>query len=94
MNGERISFSNPGIFDQNDHHVPLLEGTNTHFLHTFKNFLKDFARENTRLYHRQLDQQNQKKKYVLSVELGDLKAFDESLYDRIISTPLEMLRVM
>lgn len=70
MNGERIYFT-----DQNLNEQGLVEGTNSHFQHTFKHFLKDFSRENTREYHRQIANQAQKGKYLLRIELADLKAF-------------------
>ena len=89
MNGERIYFS-----DQNLNEQGLVEGTNSHFQHTFKHFLKDFSRENTREYHRQIANQTQKGKYLLRIELADLKAFEEHLFDKIMSSPLEMLKVM
>ena len=38
--------------------------------------------------------QIQKNKYVLPLELSDLKAYDEHLYERFISSPMEILRVM
>jgi len=71
MHGERIYFS-----DQNLNLPPNAENTNTHFQNTFKNFLNDFSRDNTREYYRQLNTQIQKKKYLITIELSDLKAFD------------------
>jgi hypothetical protein len=49
MNGERIYFS-----DQNLSSSAPVEGTNTHYEHVFKNFLHNFSRENTRVYHKRL----------------------------------------
>ena len=47
-----------------------------------------------RVYQRQILNQTQKGKYLLNVELSDLKACEEHLYEKIISSPLEMIKVM
>ena len=71
-----------------------MDGTHTHFQTNFKNFLDNFSRENNRFYHLLISSQMQKKKYVLPLELSDLKAFDEHLYERFISSPMDILKVM
>jgi DNA replicative helicase MCM subunit Mcm2 (Cdc46/Mcm family) len=38
--------------------------------------------------------QTQKSKFILSIDLADLKAFEEQLYEKIINNPLEMIRLM
>jgi DNA replicative helicase MCM subunit Mcm2 (Cdc46/Mcm family) len=93
MNGERVYFSDQNL-NTSDAGSMLVEGTNTHFQHTFKNFLKDYTQENMRIYHRNLTIQTQKGKYYLPVELADMKAFEEHLYEKIMASPMEMLKVM
>lgn len=89
MNGERIYFS-----DQNLSSNTIVEGTNTHYEHLFKNFLHNFSRENTRVYHKRLENQIRNRKHVLPIEITDLHAFDETLYEKLSYNPLEILRVM
>lgn len=92
MNGERIYFSDQNL---NSDQQSLIEGTNTHFMHTFKTFLNEFTRENIRVYSRQIENIVSKKgDYVLQVELSDLKAFEEHLYEKFMINSLEMLKVM
>jgi DNA replicative helicase MCM subunit Mcm2 (Cdc46/Mcm family) len=91
MQGERIYFSDQNL---NSEQSTLIEGTNIHFQHTFKSFLHNFNRDNTRPYHRQLSAQIHKNKHVLPLELSDLKGYDEQLYEKLIASPMEMLRVM
>lgn len=64
MNGERIYFSNQNL---NVESQQMVEGTNTHFQNTFKTFLSSFIRDNTRVYHRQITTNIQKKKYLLNL---------------------------
>ena len=71
-----------------------MEGTNTNYQYRLKFFLNEFTKENARIYHRQLQFNIQQKRYYLIVELGDLKSADELLYEKLISTPLEMLGVI
>lgn len=71
-----------------------LEGTNTHFQHYFQKFLYNFSSQNIRIYHRQIETQLQKGRRVLTIHLAHLKAFEDLLYDRIVSSPLEMLKLM
>ncbi len=92
MQGERIYFSDQNL--NSEQQPALVEGTNTHFQHTFKTFLHNFSRENTRIYHRQLSLQIQKNRYVLYLELNDLKSYEEQLFEKFISTPLDILKVM
>jgi len=47
-----------------------------------------------RVYHRQLSLQIQKNRYVLHLELNDLKAYDEQLYEKFMTSPQEMLKIM
>lgn len=77
MNGERVYFSDQHL---NPEQPNLIEGTNTHFQHTFKNFLDSFTRENVRAYHKQIVYQTQKSKYVLLIELSDIKSYEEHLF--------------
>ena len=49
MNGVRVFFS-----DQNLNPSAMVEGTNTHFEHVFKNFLHNFSRENSRVYQKRI----------------------------------------
>ena len=72
----------------------MIEGTHSHFQTGFKNFLENFNRENNRPYHLLIAEQLQKKKYILPLELSDLKAFEDQLYDKFIKSPMEILRVM
>ena len=47
-----------------------------------------------RVYHRHLSLQIQKNRNVLHLELNDLKAYDEQLYEKFMTNPQEMLKVM
>jgi DNA replication licensing factor MCM5 len=90
MHGSNVYYS-----DQNlNAEFNAIEGTNTHFQAAFKTFLHNFTRENTRAYHRMLATQIQKNKYALPLELSDLKAYDEQLYEKFIAAPLDILKVM
>ena len=89
MNGERIYFSDQNLSSHN-----MTEGTNTHYEHVFKNFLHNFSRDNTRIYHKRIETQIRNRKHVLPVEISDLNAFDEQLYERLAVSPLEILKVM
>lgn len=71
-----------------------MEGTNSHFQHCFALFLKSFTRENIRIYHRQIETQVNRRRHVLTVDLADLRAFEELLYERIITAPLETIKIM
>jgi DNA replicative helicase MCM subunit Mcm2 (Cdc46/Mcm family) len=71
-----------------------VEGTNTHYEHLFKNFLHNFSRENTRVYHKRLETQIRNRRHVLPVEITDLNSFDEHLYEKLACNPLEILRLM
>lgn len=90
MNGERIYFSDQNLSSNNN----TVEGTNTHIEHLFKNFLHNFTRENTRVYHKRLENQIRNRKHVLPIEITDLNAFDEQLYEKLSYNPLEILKVM
>lgn len=72
----------------------MMEGTNTHYEHVFKNFLHNFSRENTRVYHKRIETQIRNRKHVLPIEISDLNSFDEQLYERLAVSPLEILKVM
>jgi hypothetical protein len=87
MNGERVYFMDQHINYQ-DQGSMLVEGTNTHFQHLFKTFLKDFTSENLRVYHRLLAHQTQRGKNLLVVHLADLKGFEEHLFEKIMNSPL------
>ena len=93
MHGEKIYFSDQNLVQ--DSSVPV-EGTNTHFKQNFKNFIAEFSKDNRRIYHQHLLNavQQQQKKYYLPVHLSDLKETNESLYEKYVSSPLEMLGVM
>lgn len=71
MNGARIYFS-----DQNLNPNSLVEGSNTHFEHLFKSFIHNFNRDNTRVYQKSLEKQIRNHRYVLTVDISDLRAFD------------------
>ena len=92
MHGERTYFSDQNLNPDPDAAAVL--DTNTHFQTSFKAFIHNFNRENTRIYHRLLSTQIQKNKYVLPLELSDLKAYDEHLYEKFISSPMLILKVM
>jgi hypothetical protein len=62
MHGERVYFSEQNLNSEPQAHI---EGTNTHFQASFKNFLSELNRENSRIYHRQISHQIQKNKYIL-----------------------------
>ena len=49
MHANRVFYS-----DQNLNANSLVEGTNIHFEQITKNFLHNFTRENTRIYHKKL----------------------------------------
>ena len=89
MHGTNVYFS-----DQNLNSNSFVEGTNTHFEHLFKSFIHNFNRENTRIYQKRLETQIRGKKYVLPVEVADLRSFDEQLYERLSAYPLDVLRIM
>ena len=72
MNAERVLFA-PTI--NNAHNAEYLEGSNSHFQHTFATFLDSFTRGNVRIYHRRIHTQLKKSRPFLRVELSDLKAF-------------------
>lgn len=94
MNGERVFYA--------DAHYPLpqtvdetlVEGTNTHFQYFFSRFIETFTQENTRIYYKQLETQIMKRKYYFTVELADLKAYEEQLIDRIYAEPVDMIKSM
>lgn len=65
-----------------------------HFHSLFACFLHNFSRENIRIYHRQISRQVVGAKSVLSIELSDLKGFDDNLYEQLMANPLEKLRAM
>ena len=93
MQGDKIYFSDQNLVQESS--IPL-EGTNTHFQQNFKAFIGEFSKENKRIYHQQLLAcvQQQQNKFVLPVMLSDLKETNESLYEKYMSRPLEMLGVM
>ncbi len=90
MHGERIYFSDQNLSSNHN----SVEGTNTHIEHLFKNFLHNFTRENTRVYHKRLESQIRNRKHVLPIEITHLNAFDEQLYEKLSYNPLEILKVM
>ena len=53
-----------------------------------------YNRENSRFYHKKIEAQIQKNKYILKIELSDLKNHDEHLYEKFISNPMEILKVI
>lgn len=89
MNGERLRYQS---LPQDEEEMQ--EGTHMHFHGLFMDFLHRFSRENIRVYHRQLSNQVQRVKNVLNIELSDLKAYDENLYEQLIANPLEKIRAM
>lgn len=89
MNGERLRYQNIPNEDNE-----LQEGSQLHFHSLFASFLHNYSRENIRIYHRQISRQVVGAKPVLSIELSDLKWFDENLYEQLIAEPLEKLRAM
>ena len=91
MHGEQIYYSDQNLIGE----PPMgVEGTNTHFQNGFKQFIREFSRENKRIYHQQLASCIQQNKYHLNIQLADLKASDEHLYEKFISNPLDTLPVM
>lgn len=89
MNGERLRYQS---LPQDE--MEMHEGLQLHFQSIFAYFLHNFSRENIRIYHRQISRQVVGAKQVLSIELSDLRGFDENLYEQLIVSPLEKLRVM
>lgn len=89
MQGQRVYFSDQNLFE-----FDRIEGTNSHFQSSFKTFLFNFNRDNDRTYHQRISNQLQKKRYVLTLELEDLKNFEEHLYERFMSSPMDILKVM
>ena len=89
MNGERLRYQNLTREDNE-----MQEGSQLHFQSLFVNFLHNFNEGNVRLYHRQISRQVLTAKPVLSIELKDLNAFDDNLYEQLIASPLERLRAM
>lgn len=89
MNGERLRYQS---LPQDD--MEMQEGSQLHFHSLFMSFLHNFSRENIRIYHRQISRQVIGAKNVLSIELSDLKGFDENLYEQLIANPLDKLRAM
>ena len=89
MHGARVYFS-----DQNLNPNSQVEGTNTHFDNQFKTFLQHFNRDNTLIYKKRIEYQIRSRRYVLPVDVSDLRSFDEQLFDRLTATPLDILGIM
>ena len=57
----------------------------------FKLFLRDWTRGNAYIYREQISRQASKNEGILEVDIEDISAFDEKLYQLILSNPTEVL---